>query len=103
MNHLPRSPQNRAIKQAKNQREGGESVKLFTVKQAMEILGVKQATMYKILSENQLPHVKVRGRKQINENDLKRYIEEQTSKPLKIDDLKGIKRFKYKPGMKIVE
>ena len=74
---------------------------LYTVNQTMDILGVKQATMYKILSENQLPHVKVRGRKQIKESDLNQYIEQNTSKPIKID-IGGIQRFKYTKGMKIV-
>ena len=76
---------------------------LYTVKQAMGILGVKQATMYRLLSEYIIPHVKVGGRKQINEDDLKRYIQQNTSRPpVRYDDLKDMKRFKYIPGMKIV-
>jgi len=73
---------------------------LYTVKQGMKILGVQQATMYKLLSEEQIPHVKVRGRKQIKESDLIKYINKNTSIPIKIDV--GIQRFKYIPGMKIV-
>ena len=78
-------------------------MKLYTVKQAMDILGIKQATMYRLLSEHQIPHVKIGGRKQINESDLNEYIKRNTSRPPPIiDDVKNIKKIKYVPGMKIV-
>ena len=67
----------------------------------MGILGVKQTTMYRLLAEHQIPYVKVGGRKQVNEDDLRRYIRQQTSHPIAKDDLKG-ERFKYVPGMKII-
>ena len=84
-------------------------MRLLTVKQAMAILGIKQATMYKLLAEHQIPHVKIRGRKQINEDDLKKYVKQNTSKPpQKTDDdikydIKNMERFKYIPGMKVID
>jgi len=77
--------------------------KLLTVKQAMDVLGVSQATMYRMLAERQLPHVKVRGRKQVNEADIERYIRENTSGSAEFADLKGIKRFEYVKDMKVVQ
>jgi excisionase family DNA binding protein len=73
---------------------------LLKVTEAADILKISRATMYLIISEEKIPHVKVRGCTRIQEEDLNKYIRQNTSKPLKID--KEIKRFKYKPGMKIV-
>ena len=77
-------------------------MQLYTVKQAMEILGIKSGTMYRLLAEHQIPHVKVGGRKQVSEEALRKYIDRQTSRPAQIDPFKGMKHFKYVHGMKVI-
>jgi len=75
---------------------------LLTVKEAADILNISRATIYLIMAESKLPYVKVRGGRRIRKEDLEMYIQKNTSKPVKTDDVKGMKRFKYKPGMNIV-
>lgn len=75
-------------------------MQLLKVKEAAKILGVSQATVYRLITENQILHVNVGGRRQINHEDLERYIKENTSKPVK--KYEKIPSLKYTPGMRIV-
>lgn len=77
-------------------------MQLLKVKEAAKILSVSEATVYKLMMEKQIPHVNVGGRKQINQDDLERYIKANTSKPVKMIKKEDIPRFKYTPGMRIV-
>lgn len=67
-------------------------MKLLTVKECAKILNVSLGLAYRIVSNGELPSVKIASAIRVKENDLEAYVEGNRNEPPQADKAKHIKR-----------